>query len=628
MPIAMMTSSATGIATRRNRLIAFCILLLINAAMGLLFQYGYQDFTISGSKQAERQTRFPFVERSPQRADTYQIRGQINRSILSPTSYIIAPDDRLISMTINDRKVDLSSFSPGQLADWHRGFKIDLQEYLKRGENSVSFVIADVGGLYGVRVRPALSQTDLITFRVAWGVAFIAMVWLFLSFLKLRWEINAILTLGLALRIVYTMFTDFNVRGHDTDEHLEYVFYFMDHWRLPDLASANGGAYFHPPLYYFIAGKLTKLLSILRPGEATFHYAALQYLSVAFSFGFLIYTGKIATFFFSSHHSIEQKQSFLGLKRDPRIPAALATALVAFWPSAVIHGARIGNDPLLYFSFTAALYYILKFNYQPNKKLFLYGAIMTAVAVLTKANGVLLGILGAVLIIQKGLGDRSLINAKVIKAGIVPAAIALFAVGVAFFPGAYLKAKGDRTHLYVDNINNVSGALRVDRDANNFLWMDLNTFINEAYTSPYSDDYGRQYFANYLLKTGLIGEWWHAGDLTAQCTIAISFILLIFLIVVIRSYFQSNRRHYAITQPLSLSIILLLVSVYYMRITFPVNIDFRYILPILVPFAVMLNYATVKLWHQGSIRAGNLSLCLQLLFIALSILFFIGLAIA
>jgi hypothetical protein len=590
------------------------ILLLLTA----LYTYSFTNFTISRNGEPSREAELPFLKVSEKPDGTYTLKGQLTVRPLSPHKYVVVVDDRLMRFTINDRVVDLSTVPPEDLYDWQYGFGVNLDSYLNQKVNDIEFVFRDYTGLYGVRVLSDFTELRLVPFRLLWIVCLGVLIWNLLKVFGIRTSLAILVTGGIFLRIAYTLITDFNVRGHDTDEHIEYVMFFVNNWLLPHVDLANGGAFFHPPLYYFIASLFYRISDFFYPDQARYAYGLLQYLSVAFSAGFLIYSALLIQKVCS--HFFERESGFTAGR--VKLASVLSLALVTFWPSIVMHSPRIGNDPLLYFFFVAALYHIFNFYLSPSTKNFLKGAIFTGLAVATKANGAILVALGGITLLTLWYTQKPNVSILLIKKGIVPALIVCGALALTFYPGIALKLSGDRTHLYIDNITNIPATLQTGNKAGNYLWMDLKTFITKPYTSPYTDEYGRQYFANYLSKTGLVGEWWFEGDLAENAVGVISssyLLLLVFFVIGLYHYLKSD---FLVLSPLLWAYVLLLASIYYMRMTFPANIDFRYITPALLPFSILYNFGMLRLWSAGHGRLALTAAIVQGVFIVGSLLFF------
>jgi hypothetical protein len=605
---------------RPGKAIGSLICLTVLIILSALYDYSFTDFTMTRTGYDKQPADLPFLKVSDRPNGVYKLEGNVALSALSPKTYNIIVDDRLLDLKINGVDVDLSKIPDEHLYDWQHGFDIDLSTYLTEKINSVQFHFQDYTGLYGVRMLSDFSEPRLIPFRIIWILCLGILLWNALIFLGIRKDLAVLVILGIGARIAYTIITDFNVRGHDTDEHIEYIMYFVNNWSLPNLGAANGGAYFHPPLYYFISSIFYKVANFFHPNQPRYAYGVLQYLSVAYSAGFLIYSALLTQKVFGVLFKNAEGHLIIGAIHF-KLASALALTLLVFWPAAIMHSPRIGNDPLLYFFFSAGLYYIFCYFITPSSKLFMLGAIFSALTIATKANGAILVALGGIVLLTLWRTRKPLIDARLIKKGVFPTLIMVAALALTFYPGIALKMKGDRTHLYIDNITNIPSTLKTGNNAGNYLWMDLKVFITQPYTSPYTDEFGRQYFANYLSKTGLVGEWWFDGNLAQDSVGVISFSYLFLLLFFVIGLYHFFRGDFTKTSPLLWAYFLLFASIYYMRMTFPANIDFRYILPVLLPFVLLYNIGMIRMYQGGKERLALTGYGIEVVFITGSLAF-------
>jgi hypothetical protein len=304
----------------------------------------------------------------------------------------------------------------------------------------------------------------------------------------------------------------------------------------------------------------------------------------------------------------------------------LSGLLLALWPAGVLHSVRLGNDPLLYFFFAAAIYGVSAWFVRGGRKNFWLATWFIIAAMLTKMNGALLLPLFGFLIVWKSLlGEVHFTKGNLMAFGLA-GLLSVGALGFVLYPGWALQESGQREKLYVDNIDHVSSKLRVGDRLENFVWFDLKTFVTEPFTSPWDDRYGRQYFLNYQGKTGLFGEWSYSGEWAHNVAVGISVLALFLAGVVIMAFCRMPKEDLRALWPMWLSAFLLIAGVAYMRWTFPVNIDFRYVLPVLIPFCCLYNYGLLLWERRGAVRLVRFGVCVELLFSLLSALFILGLA--
>jgi hypothetical protein len=173
----------------------------------------------------------------------------------------------------------------------------------------------------------------------------------------------------------------------------------------------------------------------------------------------------------------------------------------------------------------------------------------------------------------------------------------------------------------VANLWGMPVALTVGRGWENFTYFSPTTYFQYPYISPWLDETGRQFFWNYLLKTALFGEFnFTPTPLQIIYIIQILFFFLI-LIFLIRSWkiFLSLQSKYLI--PLFVFSILI-ISLIFLRVGFPYSPsnDFRYILPILIPFNLIVGSDLITKNRNWKI----ILLIISILFCLFSTLLFIA----
>ena len=178
----------------------------------------------------------------------------------------------------------------------------------------------------------------------------------------------AVVLAGLGLYAVYFSYTRPTDRSTDPSSHVAYITWLLDHHSLP--SGDQCVVCHHPPAYYILA-------AIVRQGAETLRFAdvdaALQTLSFAL----------FSTFVLFSTLTVDR----LVPKTYQRV---IATAIVVFWPYAVINSVRISNDSLLYTLASVFFYCLARWSTEGLRK-FLIGASVAATAALfVKANGLAL----------------------------------------------------------------------------------------------------------------------------------------------------------------------------------------------------------------------------------------------
>ena len=600
----------------------------------------YKNFELTYPGNHKTAIPFPFKMGS-NNSNSYKINGVISKNLDSGALFKIVPDDELISIKVNGKDVDLSAIPKEKLRDYNNGFDIDLKQYLTANTNSLEIIFFDTGGMMGMGFE-SLSEKNAIHIIQA---TFLLLVTALIFATRLQTPLKLLLVLGLAIRLFYFDITPSDTRAHDETEHVEFAQYLSKHWLPPPLESATGGAFFHPPFYYYTSAVVIKISEAL--GLNALSGSRLQQiLSLTYSMGFLFFGLLILEKLLSVD---KQKQSAFNMKNlrrnaDNNAPFGkpmfntaakpvetsfldlkkpwlylITASLFTFWPSNIIHSVRIGNDPCLYFLLTASIYYIYCWFDSDKFSHLIVGSIFAALAILTKANAeIMIPVIGII-------GLYKMIKSKrwayYFKSAILPVLLITLALAITVGPGLMLKLQGKRDKLFIDNINNVSSALQVGNNAANYLWFDFKTFINEPFTSPWQDEKGRQYFWNYLSKTGLFGEFNYDGKVVRNAGTVSSFLFLCMFAFVILGLYHFTKSDLKRVNVIALSGFFLLAGVTYMRMTFPVNIDFRYISPITVSFCAVYALCILRYMKIGKDRMAYIGSILAILFTLSNIIF-------
>ncbi len=591
-------------------------LAMVSAYTGL-FRITYSDFKLKDQLGREYDVAFPYSGNTKGNG-VYTLNGIMNRSTYSPTSFKIIPDDQILSMIVNGKNVSFKHIPSLSMRDWMNGFELDLTDYLKTGDNTIKIVYRDSGGLMGVVMKPAESENGNIGFYLLYGILGLFLLYHFLKRQKLSFGFTSIIFVGVVIRFIYLWKTGHNTRAHDTFAHLEYIQYFVDNWSLPTVSQATDGAFFHPPLYFFICSLVSRVVQFVFGSNMPLVYFALQLVSFVASVGFITYGVKTVKSFFEHYSPLNKDGRF---QSGGNGIAYLTSLAVVLWPSGILHSCRIGNDSFLYFFFAMGIFYLQQWYFERDKKSF-YGVIIAgALAISIKANGaIIIAILFCLLAINFFRGVKNIFPLSV-KQLILPAVIILIALGGVFYPGIILKIQGKRTHLYISNINRVAQQLQVGNTAINYLWFDAKIFITEPYTSPWKDELGRQYFWNYLGKTGLFGEWSYGDGFVWNMSAIISFFFLVMCLLMLAGLYYITWNDFWALAPAIFTAGLLIGAVTYMRMTFPVNIDFRYILPIIISWPIFFNNSLLRFKANGMIRLYRIGIAVELILLVSFVLF-------
>lgn len=591
--------------------------------------------TPSGKTQTLEQ--LGFMESSE--SGTYRLSGTLRTNRFTSPVFRIIPDDEILSLAINGSPIDLHHIPHHLRKDYNRGFIYDLSPYLAEGDNTFDIVYFDRGGLMGI-VFSAEAEGFRAVLLYALGTLFaLLLARKLLRALHVSTPIKVLFIGALLIRIFYFSITPADVRDHDLGDHIGYTEYLSTHWLPPPVDYAVGGAFFHPPLYYYTGALVYRATQWIEPHNKVTLYRAQQLLSLAYSMGFVLFGLFLLNELLNRYHhwlvpSRTSNPTSALHSSSQEIPSAITTtrtslfwlmgAMFAFWPVSIIHSVRIGNDPMLYCLFSASLYFIVRWYRQDQRRHLMIASLLAAAAILTKANGeilvAVLGVIGLLKILRTGEW------ARYCKMAIVPGLAMLIAVAITVGPGLILKLEGKRDKLYIDNIEGLSQANLVGNTAANYFWFDAKIFITEPFTDPYDDRMGRQYFWNYLGKTGLYGEFKYPSLLSTNMAVIGSFFAVLMAMYSLAGFYHMNRQDIKLMVPLLLSAFFLWAGVTYMRMTFPANIDFRYIVPILISFCGFYAACIISFERKGIRRMAVIGKLLAAAFTTSSILFIVGIA--
>jgi len=517
----------------------------------------------------------------------------------------ITPDDNLVSIRLNGADLPLTMINPDRLSDWNQGFDYPLGDYLRKGWNKLEIRIHNKFGPGGLKL-------GISKFNLLYIVPFILMAFLLIglffrltAFTGADIRLRVILSLAMFIRLVYLGYTDFNVRTYDVLEgggHLDYIHFVANHFALPK--PNDGWEYHQPPLYYITAAPVYRFFDLIAPESADF---ALQLLSLSFFAGFLLVGYAIFRMMF----------------KDKKL-LYLAVALLAFWPSGIIHSVRIGNDVLFYFLYAAGFYYLLRWSRLDDMKNLFLSVLFGTLAFMTKANGiVLVGLIGIEFFV-KWIGRKDKLRYALRRSWLILFVIAGLAVN---FGAKIWYAMQDRSSdwLVGNVVNTINRDLFVTNQLPNYLIFDVKTFLVQPFTSTWQDWGGRQYFWNFLLKSSLFAEFSfpYVYHEVIASFISVAFLLMtaMFLYLLL-TYKRSDAGPFV--RPLLLNLLLFIVVLILYRAKIPAscNGDFRYILPSLLSFVPLVVYSSAKLDRTApqAIRIGAKAVLIA--FIVLSFLFF------
>jgi hypothetical protein len=430
------------------------------------------------------------------------------------------------------------------------------------------------------------------------------------------------LLVGAAARIAYLLVTPYSVRNHDVDQHIEYVEYLVAHHTVPK--PSDGWAFYHPPSYYVLAALLWRGLMAIGVTKRPVLLVALQAQSLVYNLGFLVFaliTGKRWL------DRVPDARLGPGPHMRARLGALFAVVL-CLWPSGIIHSVRIGNDDASYLAFGAVLLYASRWWQESRDRYFHAAAAFAGLAMLIKSNGLVPFALLGLLFVVHAIRDEHRTPRGLLRRA-WPAAVFFAVSSAATLVRALRDVTPGRPHnLLVGNSDKLTKAIAVGNGAANYLWFDLKMLLTQPYSTSWVDDAGRQYFANFALKTSLLGDFQYDGAKLSDLAIVMSFLFVPVLVCVGLGAAYQTRDDWYGTLPLWLTIGLAVASLAALRMSIPMacSNDFRYILPILMPSLYLFTRALARMRELGRIGMARWGECAGWAFAGVSLTFFAVLA--
>lgn len=197
-----------------------------------------------------------------------------------------------------------------------------------------------------------------------------------------------IMCVGIIMRVGYTMYTPWYLRGHDLSElstdatgHCAYILHLFQ-WELP---STNEYQFYHPPLYHFLAAlsmHISGFFSVKTDGAELIEAAKL--VSCMASIGVLYQVKEMI----KENHLIGRAGNIIML-------------IIACMPNYYLMAGRINNDSLVFFFMVLIVRYTIKWYRNPDYKNTIILAFGFGLGIMTKVScGVMAVFTGSVMLIK------------------------------------------------------------------------------------------------------------------------------------------------------------------------------------------------------------------------------------
>ncbi|MGD9155567.1 MAG: hypothetical protein PVG90_08700 [Bacillota bacterium] len=605
-------------------LLAFIVFYLLRAPLTI------KDLCLTDASGVRQVITLPFQQEIPP-GTQYVISGTIYyRKWWNCSVAHLIPDDHLLAIRLNWEEVSLKGISPSALRDYVNGFHYNFQPYLQEGANHIEILIANNAGPSGLDWRASCRDWRWLTGWLLLMALLLSLVWHLTSGTAVNPVFALILTGGFLLRALYFIITPFTVRTHDVGGHMHYIEYLVNNRMLP--AIHLGWQTYQPPLYYMVAAAFYKLLQLAGVTRIMQIWRGVQFLSLLFNMGFLAgalqivknAVKKLPDRLVPVDWGVKSRTAVFAADDSRRRLGYLIFGLITFWPSGIIHAARLGNDALFYPLYAWGLAFLIKWRDDNADRSLYWSFCLITLALITKANSLVLYLVFGTVYFLKFC--QAAVKQKYLVKTALLLVILLAGLGITFGRMVEAKLQGSPDHFLVANAGGLKW-VAVGNTPRNYLFFDLPSFVTEPYVNPFENQGGRQYFWNYLLKTGLVGEFSYDTALHRGLTILLSILLLLMLLYLLISLIVLpglGSGHLV----LALNAFFLLGAAIAFRISIPASCsnDFRYIFPLTISLAVFFGLAIcgyrLQKWRLGEYVGYGVAF----VFMATSIVFFVTLA--
>jgi len=545
--------------------------------------------------QPARPIPYPFSEDSGNSVLTGYIQASITVPMLRATTYVVSVDDCLDWIEVNGARVVTPNLP---YCRYSVPVVVEFGQHLRAGSNLVKFGFRNLGGPAYFRLR--VSERDFYrlyaeTLRVPALVVFFVLLAaiLVVQVGASRWLAVPFL-LGVALRIVYWYVTPYEVRGHDWGGHAEYIQKFAADFQIPSFK--DGWQAYQPPLYYFF-GSAVYRAALAWGADTRGALECVQFISLCTSIAMLY----LSIVFLGWMPLVQRRQSSL----------IVGAFFLAVLPSLVMAGARINNDMPAHFLSLLASALLYRWWQTGSARTWFLSVVVLCLALLTKSTALaIVPLFGVCFVLARHVSLRT---KGVLALGTVIMVYVLLGWYVMY------RVYGDQQQHLVANVQNLSGGLRIDPSLTNLVVFNPAGMLREPYNGPWRDSARRAYLWEYATRGALFGEFDFGPDFRpyAQALLALTLIL-----IMIAGWGMLTSLTSACI-PIYLLLLSQLAAIAANRILYPYSCsqDFRYILPITVPWAyfVACGIGHMPKWLRG------ISIVALMFFVGLSCYFVVSL---
>ncbi len=383
-----------------------------------------------------------------------------------------------------------------------------------------------------------------------------------------------IILAGTAFYLSYLSYTTYGERNYDGPEQLNYVLYVLEHKALPP--GSHCFICHHPPLYYVLAAvfygffKATHLVDPVR---------GLQLLSLGIFLFFIIFGVLLVKRFTQNQRTI-----------------SLATAFIVFWPYSVHNCVRLHNDTLICALMAVSFYFLVKWHQERRGRDLILTGTFVALGLLTKSSGYIM-LACLLLVFAYQLWCRR--PRRFLLRPVVPVALML---GTAITFNMAVKepiADANFCQRLLGTACKIGPNPVVGNDPHNYLYFDVQNFLEEPFILTDMDGFGRQYFFSHMLKSSLFGTHNKVADretayeLNRQLAGVMNFLylgMIAFLFAALLFVKKQALRRYGVVV-LTVAVFIGFIVGFRILAPAPHHADFRHIFPVLIPASMFFALA-------------------------------------
>lgn len=419
--------------------------------------------------------------------------------------------------------------------------------------------------------------------------------------------IISIMLIGIAIRVIYVLYTPINVRQHDVNDkfehgHLDYIYTLFTTGKLP---TSNTYQFYQQPLHHIITAGWMKLCQFLNI-DVNKNIELIQILPLIYSILIMIVIYKILK----------------ELKIDDKYKI-LVMLLVAIHPTFIILSGSVNNDILMFLFTFLAILYLLKWNKEQTTRNTVMLALFTALIALTKISGTIIAIPILYVFISKFVNDYK--NNKNRKY-IINKYLAKFSLFGVIALGFGLLYSVRNMILFKQSIFYVPNPGEDLYFGDKSLGEILKAFPRELaqiYCNPYKDCNA---FA-YIIKCSLFGEFAlpSKDNFLSIILIVLNIILIAISLVSMFRVIRNKNVDQGSKQNLLIFIVFYLSEIFmytYSIITKPYGctMDFRYIIPT-VFFGIMFIVYDIMNTKKNNKKYYTFFISIEILFAITSVIF-------